>query len=221
MKQKFPKILVFVLCFFLLFYGSFIDKNIHAQDYYRNNVVQKGSPEYQAVVDALANSECPDVIKNTYLIKNSAGQYELQEGVNVALKGSLIYGYNLDSNGRPANPILISCASATTIEKLIVRLIMLLFSIVGLVLAFAIGKSSVKMITSMGNPEKFKEAVKGFVNPIIYTFGLLFAYTILVFVLVGVMGFGVVKNENRKEYNLFCQQRIIFNLTFDKNEPCD
>lgn len=214
-------LLLIVLLIFILFPSTvFAQQNRTGGSYNNTSPI---SVNEQALVDSLKNSSCPDFIKNFYLEQDSSGNYKLQDGVKIGLHGTLIYGYNLDSNGQKTKPIALSCASAGTLEKLVVRLIMVLFSIIGLVLAYAIGKAAIMMITSMGDSEKFQEAVKGLVNAIMYTVGFLFFYTIFVFVAVGVLGVGQIKQENgaRYEYNLFCQNRIIFNLTFDQSQPCN
>jgi hypothetical protein len=181
--------------------------------------VDPNSPEGQELARRIANSGCPDVIKNMYITLDGWGNPTLRPEVAVGVHGSVVYGYQLDNSGNPTSPVVISCASASNLQKIIVRIIMILYAIVGLVLAFSIGKAAVLIMTAGDNTDQRQTAVKGLVASIVSTFGFLFAYPVLVFFLVGVLGFGVPDTE-RKEYNFICQNTIVFNLTFDRNDPC-
>ncbi len=181
--------------------------------------VDQNSPQAEEIARRIYNSDCPDVIKNMYITLDDYGNPTLRPEVSVGVNGSVVYGYQLDSSGNPTNPVVISCASASTLQKIIVRIVMMIYAIVGLVLAFAVGKAAILLITVGDNGEQRQSAVRGLITSIIATIGLLFAYPLLVFLLVGVLGFGVANTE-RKEYNFICQNTIVFNLTFDRNDPC-
>lgn len=206
---------------FLLIIGIFINifffflnfNTAHAQANTSANLQPTDPNTVQSIANQIANSSCPDPIKNL-LIDNSGATPKVRNNVTFYLNGTFIVAK--DANGQSVG---LSCANANALQKLAIRGVMILFTIVGLALAWGAGKSAVGMMTALGDTDKFQENVKGFTNAIVYTVGLIFFYTVLVFVIVGVFGFGRV-NNNRPEYNLFCQNRIIFNLAFDQSEPC-
>lgn len=213
--------LPFVIFYILIFIGiSFLMARIStAYAYNYGPRIDPNSEQGQAIARRIANSDCPDVIKRMYITLDGFGNPALRPEVAVGVNGSLVYGYQLDSAGNPTNPVVISCASASTLQKIIVRIIMTIYAIVGLVVAFAIGKAAILLMTAQDNVEKRQIAVRGLITSIVSTIGLFFAYPLLVFLLVGVLGFGVADTE-RKEYSFICQNTIVFNLTFDRNDPC-
>ena len=207
------KFLLIVAIFINLFLFFLSFNSVHAQATQSANLTPTDPKDVAAVTQQIANSSCPDPIKNL-LIDMSKNPPVARSGVTFYLNGTFVVAK--DANGQAVG---LSCANANALQKLVVRFVMILFSLVGLAFAWGAGKSAVGMITSMGETEKFQESVKGFVNSIVYTIGLIFFYTVLVFVVVGVLGFGRV-NTTRPEYNLFCQNRIVFNLAFDQSQPC-
>ncbi|BDQ05080.1 MAG: hypothetical protein KatS3mg084_0598 [Candidatus Dojkabacteria bacterium] len=219
--SKYSKYLLLVIFNILACLGitPTVSKISTAYAYSYGPPVDRSSPQAEEIARRIYNSGCPDVIKNIYITLDGYGNPTLRPEVSVGVNGSVVYGYQLDSAGNPINPVVISCASASTLQKIIVRIVMILYAIVGLVLAFSIGKAAVLIMTAGDNTDKRQTAVKGLVASIVSTFGFLFAYPVLVFFLVGVLGFGVANTE-RKEYNFICQNTIVFNLTFDRNDPC-
>lgn len=170
--------------------------------------------EIKAVLDVLnsPDNSCPQPIKDRFipLLENS-----LKDPVNNKIYLNGPYIVTTDDNGAP---LALTCANAASLEKIIIRGFMVIFSLYGLVLAFAIIRAGILMMTSFANSDQFEAGLKSFITAVIYTIAGLFGYTIFVFIAVGVIGVGV--NANKPEYNLFCQNRIIFNLTFDQAQPC-
>lgn len=167
--------------------------------------------EDQEMRRRIENSSCPLPVKQ-YILDDEATSFTL-EGTYIVARTS------------DGTPVYLTCASASFIETLVIRLFVLLFSLVGLALVFAIIRGSVLMMTSMGDAEKFQEGVKSIVVSISAVVGVLAFYTIFVFVAVDVLRIG--KATERTEFNLFCGNKIIFDLTFerqttanDPNDPC-
>lgn len=155
------------------------------------------------------NNSCPEPIKQRYLdiLDTSGGELYVQ--------GTSIVAYD---NG---SPVVMTCASASTFNKLVIRGIMILFSLVGLALAFAVGRAAFLMITSFANSDQWETGLKSLIISVMYTVGLIFFYTIFIFVAVDVLGIGVIRDPSTpKEFNLFCSNRIIINITFDQNGNC-
>jgi len=182
------------------------------------NLVPTDPATAAKIIEALGNSTCPDPIKQLYLKQDSTGNWVPRDDRNAGNTKFYLSGTLIVARDGSGNDVNLSCASASALQKIAMRGFMLLFTLIGVVLAFGAGRSAINMITAFGDEEKFKDGAKGLVTSISYTVGALFFYTIFVFVLVGILGFGRV--ADRPEYNLFCQQRIVFNLTFDQNEPC-
>jgi hypothetical protein len=158
------------------------------------------------------NNSCPEPVKQYFLNKVDAAR----RGEEIIYgRGTFIIAYN-DTD--QSQPVVLTCANASVIQKIIIRAFVFLFTILGFVVTFSIGKSTVLMMTAFDNDEQFGNGVKGLINAFLYTAGVLFAYGIFIFVAIGVLGIGT--NSQRPEYNLFCQNRIILNLTFDQAEQC-
>ncbi len=205
-KGLFVAILGIAIFTFSLLTNFPIISPVNAQS---SNLTPAGPDERAAVLKALQspNNSCPEPFKKRYeeLIQNPDAE--------VYLKGTLVVAYD-DSN----QPIALTCANASSFQKIIIRSIMIIFALVGIVLTYAIGRAAILMITSFTNAEQFETGVKSLISSVLYTVGVLFFYTIFVFVAVDVVGIG--KSTTRPEYNLFCSNRIIFNLTFDNNAQC-
>jgi hypothetical protein len=194
-------LLAIILIF--LFVGASV-QTIRAQD------TQYGEPltsaERQQLRASLLdpNNSCPEQFRRFYLDL-------LEQNPEIYARGSIIVAYDQD------NAIMFTCADASNIQKIVIRVFMIIYTIIGLVLAFAVVRSAILMTTAFGNSEQFENGYKSLFTSIAYTVILIFSYMIFVFVAVGVLGVGT---STRNEYNLFCQNRIVLNLTFDDSEPC-
>lgn len=151
--------------------------------------------------NVINSSNCPESIKNyARKLANQGGAINNADGTFIVAR-------------RGNENLVMTCPGATDIEKLGIRLIVILQSLLGLVLAFSLGKNAVAMATaaSSGNEEKYQASLKGVVNSIVYSVGALAAYSILIFILM-VMGFGTAKPDG--QWNIICQQRLVFEITF-------
>ena len=156
----------------------------------------------------LANSDCPEIIKSTFVDIVQSG------ATPDNLKGTYYVAYNDSSN----EIIGLSCSSAAKIESMVIRIFVVIMSIVGLVFAYSIARSAILLITAFDDEEKFKAGIKGLQTGIIATVAIFFSYITLVFVLVGVLGLG---NNRKSEWDIFCQNKIVFSVTFESGvSPC-
>lgn len=115
--------------------------------------------------------------------------------------------------------ITLSCASPSQWEKYPTLFIVLLTGLLVTIFLFSAVKSLVLMAWNKTNDEKYKENFKGLVSSLLYTAGAFASYTIIVFFLVGFVGLGT---GGKKEWDIICQQRIVFTLTFTQGvSPCD
>ena len=217
MKTKFhnafyTKALIVAISFmsFFILVANLNSQTIHAQSQNTNtsNIRKATEDEINAIATALEdeNNSCPEPIKQRYLdIINSGGELYADGTTIVAFQGD--------------QAVVMNCANASALNKIVIRGIMVLFSLLGLALAFAVGRSAIMMVSSFGNSELFETGVKGLVTAIMYTVGVIFFYTIFIFVAVDVMGIGQTTGK-RKEFNLFCSNQIIVNITFDQQGNC-
>ena len=203
---------IFINLFFLIITLNTVNAQATPTPNQSANLQPTDALTVMAITRQIANSSCPEPIKNL-LIDTSSGTPQPRTNVTFYLNGTFVVAKNGNTS------IGLTCANANALQKLILRGVMIMFALVGLALVFGVGKSSLGMITSAGDTEKFQANVKGFVTAILYTIGVLFFYTFLMFIVVGVLGFGRL-NNTRPEYNLFCQNQILFNLTFDRNDTC-
>lgn len=174
--------------------------------------VHAGSNPDPATLNRLVQeSDCPDMIKNTFAeisakstdVSVFTGTYYTARDVNTGE----IFG--------------ISCSNAMKIQKILIRFVVILISLVGAILAFALGKSAILMITSFADPEKFQKAVASLRTAIIATIAVFFSYLTIVFIFVGLLGVGRVNGSSHPEWNVFCQNRIVFTITFTQgDDPC-
>lgn len=196
----------------LLFIFSF-SPIVHAQ--MSSNLIPATPAETQAIATQMKNSTCPDPIKN--LVLDPSGN--LRPGVTFYFQGTFIVAQQQPIAGGAQTPVALTCASANNLQKIIIRFVMIIFAILGLVLAISIAKSSIGIMTAFDDSDKFQTNLQGLIKESLYTVAALFAYPMLVFIAVGVLGVGQT-NPTRPEYNLFCQNQIIFNLAFDQSQPC-
>lgn len=203
----------FILIFGILVNIFFLFSNSANAQVPTNSQSATDPTTVQNIANQIANSSCPDPIKNI-LIDNSGAVPRPRTGVTFYLNGTFIVAK--DGNNQAVS---LTCANANSLQKLIIRGVMILYTLIGLALAFGVGKSAIGMMTALGDAEKFQTNAKGLGVSIGATVGVLFSYTILIFVVVGVMGFGRV-NPDKPEYNLFCNNTIVFNLAFDGATPC-
>lgn len=204
------KLKLFTFLFFIL---SIIFGSIHLINASNLNNQQKDE-----IAKAIANSDCPEPIKNLYLDKDN----NLKPGVDVSLEGTVVYGYKLDAQGNRTNPIPINCVSASQLEKLFVRIFMAIIVLAGIILIVAEIIGIVKfLIASAGEqPSAKEETIKGLYMPFVFFIALLFAYPLFVTFFVDILGIGVPNTNTKPEYTFFCKNTILFNLTFDRNDPC-
>lgn len=150
-------------------------------------------------------SNCPEPVKRhieTVLFTNG-----VDDGLK-ALEGTYVVGR--DSRG---NPIFRGCSNpAEGIEKLMVKVVFYLTSAVGLVFTFAVVKSAAFMMIASDNAEKFQEATGGLTRATVALIGVFISYQVIVFVLVGLAGVG--KGDPSRQYNIVCQNQIVFNIVF-------
>jgi hypothetical protein len=206
--KRLYKFFLFIFAFALLFLPFFLSVNNAAQAQSKN-LRPASTAESKAVAAKIAASNCPDPIKS--LILDSKGN--LRPGYEFYLDGSFVVAK--DSNKQP---IALTCANASNLQKIAVRVILMIFALAGAALAFGVGKATIFMMVSRESKD-FGEAVMGLVRAVLYTLGLFLFYLVLVFIIIGVFGFGR-ENPDRPEYNLFCQQQIIYNITFDDSVAC-
>ncbi len=199
-------IVLFVLMF--SFTGLFSSTNAVVVGADSNGQSSQATP---AQIEAILNvSDCPETLKNTF-----AGL--VASGVDIK---SLTGTYYVATDEATGEIIGLTCGSTAKFQKLIIRLFVIIISLVGFVLAFGIGRSAIMMITAFDDQEKFQAAVKSLTTSISAIVGVFFGYILLVFLLVGVLGIGTTTGAN-KEWNIFCQNRIVFSLTFESGvDPC-
>lgn len=186
-----------------------------------NDVLANINNEYrQKIAEMIYNSKCSDAIKRVYLKvdENNKLQKELKPGIIISTQGTVIQGYKLDANGNRIEAIPLTCMNAQDLEKILVRLFLGLFSVVGVVLFISAIKGVILLMTSTTDPQKRTEAYKAIYMPFVYFIGLIFSYFLLVTFLVDFIGFGV--GTSRKEYSLFCKNEIIISLAFDRIPDC-
>jgi hypothetical protein len=196
-----------VIFIFILFISSIATFNIVSSA----GAPQISNAELQRLVD---ESDCPEGVKRTFtqtIQKNDFSELSADE----VFSGT----YYLAKDQSTGEIISISCSSAKKIQAVIIRIFVIIIMLVGLVLAFSIGKAAVMMITAFDDQEKFQTAVKSLTTSIAAVVGVFFSYIVIVFVVVGLLGVG--RNSSRPEWNIFCQNRIVFTLTFTSGEdPC-
>jgi hypothetical protein len=152
--------------------------------------------------EVINNSNCPETIKN-HARKVASGGGAIGTG-----EGTFIVARRGNDN------IVMSCPGANDIEKLGIRLVVVLQSLLGLVLIFAIIKNVVGMGVAAANSdeEKYQASLKGMITSIVYTVLAIAAYSIVIFVLM-VMGVGTAKQNG--QWNIICQHRLVFDITFE------
>lgn len=147
-------------------------------------------------------SNCPMVIKD-YIRKLSSESSR----ASIALVGKKIV-----KNGQTEYGIDLSCLGPNIIESSVIRVTSFLYMIIGAVLSFGLGKSTLLIATSSDNAEQKQKGWQGITNSIIYMLVGIFSYFIIIFIIVGVLGLG---NNGQPEQNILCQQQIVFDITFD------
>lgn len=151
--------------------------------------------------------QCPEVIQKRLLDEQKDGtRIYYTEGSVVMAKDPV--------TGRPTE--LVSCASLKDTEKLFVRLYSVVVSIVGLAFSFGAGKSAIMMMAAGTDSEVFENGAKSLKVSLGSLLGFFFIYIALTFILTGVLGVGTNKSG---EWNLLCQQKIVFDLTFGDTKP--
>lgn len=188
-------------------YYKNVSSNVQSPNTNTVNIKKATEEEIDKIATALEsdNNSCPEPLKQRYLdIINS--------GADLYANGTTIVAY--DGN----TPVVMSCANASVLNKFVIRGIMLLFGLIGIALAFAVGRAAIMMITSFANPDQWETGLKSLIISFMYTIGLIFFYTLFIFVTVNVLGIGA--SSTRQEFNLFCSNRIIINITFDQNGNC-
>ena len=148
--------------------------------------------------------DCPEQIKSQ-LLNNDGGE--------VSVEGTYVLSYDADGNPQTYT----GCSSIHDIEKLVLKVFTILNMIIGLVLTFAMARGGIMMMAANADPEKFETAVSSLKTSIGATVGTFFAYLLIIFILTGVLGIGT--NDDKPEYNIICQQRLVFSLTFN-TDPC-
>jgi hypothetical protein len=134
-------------------------------------------------------------------------------GVQNMPESSRIVGYKADG----VTPIYAECPNPRQAsERIIASLVVYLIMIIGLVLTFSIAKSAILMVTAFDNQEQFQTAVKSLVTSVTAVVGVFFSYIIVVFIMVGLLGVGYGGQKN--EWDLVCQHRIMFTLTFGNGD---
>jgi len=195
LKNSINKLFILIFSSIFIVGGFILGSNAKAAD--------PGDTLTAEDIQAIQDSNCPQSIKNLLNDANLVGGFDDFQPSDVS--GTFIQGR--DENGK----IIIKCATAGDAEKIFIRLIVLVITLVGGVFAFAIGKSAVLMILAFENQESFQEALKSLQTSIGYTIGVFFSYIIVVFILTGVLGLGTNKNH---EWNVICGNRIVFQITF-------
>lgn len=146
-------------------------------------------------------SNCPDSIINYAKELQANGSLGISD-----LEGSFIVGRDKGGN------LVIYCPVASDFEQIIVRgIVFLVGAAGGLVWFFALGKAGFLIMTAGTDGEKSKKGKKSLVTVIMYGVGGVFAYVLLIFFIVGSLGVGT---SRASEWNIICQQRIVFYLTF-------
>jgi hypothetical protein len=172
-----------------------------------------GAPANTAeLATIVANSDCPEAIKQAFL--------DIQSQNNFGTLPDVYSGTYFIARDESTGQIVgLTCSSAKKIQAMIIRIFVIIMSLVGFVLSFAIGKSAVLMITAFDDQEKFQAAIKSLTTAIGATVGVFFSYIIIVFIFVGLLGVG--RNAANPEWSVFCQNRIVFSITFARGEdPC-
>lgn len=149
---------------------------------------------------AIQNSDCPDAVKRSLLdsVNNSQRIEDLQ--------GTAIVATGPDGN------IYVSCASASDIEDLFISIMVLLYIVVVLVLVFGIARSSITMMLAFDDQEKFQSGIKSLKTLGGSIAGAIASYAAIVFVLVGILGVG--SDDPGSDWNIICQNQIVFDITF-------
>lgn len=159
-------------------------------------------------------ANCPESIKGildqTTVMDSNGNPIPIKE-----IDGTTTFISGIDSETKQV--IYNSCPGVSDIEVLVVRVIVILISIVGAVLAFAIGKAAVTMIASSNDQKVFEEGAHSIRVSISATVGVMAFYIALVFVLTGPLGLG--SDGKGGTYNIICQNQIVFSLVLDEAKP--
>ena len=195
LRNFFKKInLLFVLLVFL----CTVSLNFHFISASGNFLTDQDMQDLLTRVEA---SDCPIIIKD-YIRKLATEKSQ----ASIA-----IVGKRIQKNGQIEYGIDLSCLGPNIIETSVIRVTSFIYMIIGAVLAFGLGKSTLLITTASDNAEQKQKGWQGIVNSIIYILVGIFSYFIITFVLVGVLGLG---NNGRPEQNILCQQQIVFDVTF-------
>ncbi len=155
----------------------------------------------QADINAIVQSRCPQaVLQNAIHLGEDNSYFVEGEGTYIVGKDETTGQY-----------ITLKCNQLSDLETFALKAVVILTSIVGLVLMFSVGKSAILIMLAFGDAEKLQAQIKSIITALVATVGVFIGYLVLVFVLVGFFGVGTSKNH---EWNVICQNRIMFNLTF-------
>jgi hypothetical protein len=192
-KPLSQKLSYYLFCIFALLFALIISTG---------KVSASGAPDF---------TNCPPEVQVQYQQALRGRSYnQLSEVEKKRLDGTYVVGK--DNNGQP---IFLSCADpGSALEKLGIRLITLITSVVGLVFGFSVSKSAIVMMISGANAEQFQAAVGGLKTGIFGVVGVLLSYQIIIFILVGFVGFGAQGSK----YNVICNNQLVFQLVFSDDK---
>ncbi len=144
--------------------------------------------------------ECPQTIQDYYTEKEGDS--------TINSRGTYIV-----TDDKAGNVTFLKCGNLNGFQKLIAKVFMFIYLIIGVVLMISIGKSAISIMLSGKDGDNVAEEAKSIQTSILAVIGVFASYLIIVFIMTGLLGLG----GGAGKYNIVCQNQIMFRLTFDRD----
>lgn len=200
LKSAKPHLGVLVFCLLSLFV---VQSALSQSEFTLQNV------EIQRSLQKIVNDpNCPE--------QDRIFAYELLNSPNINSATSLKGTFAISKDGTTGEITSVHCNSKEAYEDVIIGAIFLLQSLVGVVFMIGMARVAIHMGLNADNKEEFAKGIQSIVRLVTYLIINFISYMAIVF---GFMSFGVGTSNPNGQYNVVCQQRLVFQIFFSEETP--